>query len=72
MVNPFVVSLDIIVMINILKEMIKILHEKMLKAKMYWFNKCSFQRTSNKWIEVGHISCQIKSPWYEQTDSKVT
>ena len=31
-VNLFVVSLDIRVMINILHEMIKILHEKMLKT----------------------------------------
>ena len=32
MVNSFVVSLDITVMINILQEIIKVLHEKMLKA----------------------------------------
>ena len=31
MVNLFVVSLDITVMINVLQEMTKILHEKMLK-----------------------------------------
>ena len=38
MVNPLVFSLDIPVMINMLYEMIKILHEKMLNA-MYlsWF-----------------------------------
>ena len=32
MVNLFVVSLDITVMVNILREGIKILHEKMSKA----------------------------------------
>ena len=32
MVNSFVVSLDITVMINILQEIIKVLHEKMLIA----------------------------------------
>ena len=32
MVNSFVFSLDITVMINILQEIIKTLHEKMLKA----------------------------------------
>ena len=32
MVNSFVVSLDMTVMINILQEIIKVLHEKMLKA----------------------------------------
>ena len=39
MVNSFVFSLDIPVMINILYEMIKILHEKMLNAiYLYWFH----------------------------------
>ena len=39
MVNSFVFSLDILVMINILYEMIKILHEKMLNAiYLYWFH----------------------------------
>ena len=55
MVNSFVFSLDIPVIINILYEMIKIVHEKMLNAK--W----SLQRTLNKWIEVRHIASQIKS-----------
>ena len=32
MANAFVVSLDITVMINILQEIIQILHEKMAKA----------------------------------------
>ena len=57
MVNSFVFSLDIPVIINILYEMIKIVHEKILNAK--W----SFQRTLNKWIEVRHIASQIKSFW---------
>ena len=39
MVNSFVFSLDISVTINILYEMIKILHEKMLYAiYLYWFH----------------------------------
>ena len=36
MVNSFVVSLDITVMINILQEIIKVLHEKMLKATDFY------------------------------------
>ena len=27
--------------------------------------KRSFQRTLNKWVEVSHISCQVKSSWFE-------
>ena len=39
MVNSFVVSLDITVMINILQDILKILHEKMLKAiNLYWLH----------------------------------
>ena len=39
MVNAFVFSLDIPAMINILYEMIKILHVKMLNAiYLYWFH----------------------------------
>ena len=42
MVNSFVASLDITVMINVLQEIIKILHEKMLKSKnLYWFHSCA-------------------------------
>ena len=38
MVNSFVCSLDIPAMINVLYEMINILHEKMLNAiYLYWF-----------------------------------
>ena len=38
MVNLFIVSLDITVVINILQEIIKILHDKILKAmNLYWF-----------------------------------
>lgn len=38
-VNAFVVSLQIIVMINILQEVIKILHEEMFNAmNLYWFH----------------------------------
>ena len=39
MVNSFVFSLDIPVMINILYEIIDILHEKMLNAiNLHWFH----------------------------------
>ena len=39
MVNSFVLSLDIPVMINILYEMIEILHEKMLNViYLHWFH----------------------------------
>ena len=39
MVNSFAVSLDFTVTINILKEIRKILHEKMLKViNLYWFH----------------------------------
>ena len=39
MVNSFVFSLDIPVLINILSEMIKIMYEKMLNAiYLYWFH----------------------------------
>ena len=39
MVKSFDVLLDITVMINILQEIIKILHEKMSKAiNLYWFH----------------------------------
>ena len=39
MINSFVFSLDIPVMINILFEMIKILHEKMVNSiYLYWFH----------------------------------
>ena len=80
MVNAFVFPLDIPVVINILYEMIKILHEKMLNAiYLYCFhndifaennslnghsNRGTIQRTLNKWIEVRHISCQVKSSCY--------
>ena len=39
MINSFVFSLDISVMVKILHEMIKILHEKTLNAiYLYWFH----------------------------------
>ena len=39
MVNSFVALLDITVIINILQQIIKIMHEKMLKAiNLYWFH----------------------------------
>ena len=38
MANLFIVSLDTTVVINILQEIIKILHDKMSKAiNLYWF-----------------------------------
>ena len=73
-INSFIFSLDIPLMINILYEMIKILHDNMLSAiYLYRFHNdvseennslnatWSFQRTLNKWTVVRHISCQIKS-----------
>ena len=70
MVNSFVVSLDIPVMINILYEMIKILCEKMLDAiYLYWFHNDTLAENNslighsneplNKCIEFRHISCQV-------------
>ena len=66
-VDSFVFLLDITVMINILQEIIKTLHKKMLKAINFYrfhndawekkFTRWSFQRSLNKWIEVRHISC---------------
>ena len=39
MVNSFVALLDITVIINILQQIIKIMHVKMLKAiNLYWFH----------------------------------
>ena len=54
MVNSFVFSLDIPVMINIVYEMIKTLYEKMLNAiYLYWFHsdtlaENNYQQTLNK------------------------
>ena len=53
--------------ISILYEMIKILHEKMLNAIFNdWFHDDtrSLQWALNKWIEVCHISCQVKPSWW--------
>ena len=53
--------------ISILYEMIKILHEKMLNAIFNdWFHDdtWSLQWALNKWIEVCHISCQVKPSWW--------
>ena len=74
MVNSFVVSLYVTVMINILQKILEILHEKMLKAiDFYRFHNSALEksnslnghskRTLNKWIEVCYISCQVKSSW---------
>ena len=47
MVNSFLVSLESPVMINILYEMIKILHEKMLNAiYFYWFQKYTSEKNN--------------------------
>ena len=47
MVNSFLVSLESPVMINILYEMIKILHEKMLNAiYFYWFQKDTSEKNN--------------------------
>ena len=48
MVNSFVVSLDITVIINILQSLIKIMHEKMLKAaNLYWVHKDASERNNS-------------------------
>ena len=48
MVNSSVVSLDIIVMTNILQEIIKILHEKMSKSKiLYWFHNSASEENNS-------------------------
>ena len=58
MIISFVSSLDIPVTNNVLYKMIKILQEKMLNAM--------------QWIEVCHISCQVKSSCIEVRNSPVT
>ena len=75
-VNLFVVSLILLlmaVMINMLLEIIKILHEEMIKTlnsvvlfpqrciREKELTKWSFQGTSNISIEVLHTSSQLKS-----------
>ena len=48
MVNSFAFSLYSIVMINILVEIIKILHEKMLKAiTLYWFHNDASEKNNS-------------------------
>ena len=48
MVNSFVVSLDVTVMINILQLIIKILHKKMLKAiNLYWSLNDALERNNS-------------------------
>ena len=54
MVNSFVVSLDIAIMVNILQEINNILHEKVLKAiNLYWFHNNASEK--NKSLN-GHSS----------------
>ena len=48
MINWFVILLDIYVMINVLYEMIKILHEKMLNAiYFYWFHNDTSEKNNS-------------------------
>ena len=48
MVNSFVVSLDITAMINILQQIIKIMHEKMSKAiNLYWSHNYASKRNNS-------------------------
>ena len=75
MVNLFVLALDIPVIINILYEMIKILHNKILNA--IYLNQFhndtsdennslwSFQQTLHKRIEARHISQQKNPSWWK-------
>ena len=45
--NLFIVSLDMTVMINVLQEIIEILHEKMLKAiDLYWICNDASEKTN--------------------------
>ena len=70
-VNSFVVLLDITVMINILQQIIKVLHEKILKViNLYWFlndasekhNSLNGHSNESRIKEsVRHTSCQTKS-----------
>ena len=58
MVNLFVSSLDIPVMMNILNEMMKkSLHEKMLNAiYLYWFH-------NDTWEENNSLNGHSNKPW---------
>ena len=47
MANSFDFSLDITVMIHVLQEIIKILHEKILKAiNLYWFHNDASEKNN--------------------------
>ena len=61
MVNAFVFSLDIPVLINILYEMIKILHEKILNAiYLYWFHNDTL-------AENNSLNGHSNEPWREES-----
>ena len=60
MVNLFVVSLDIPVMVNILYEMIKILLEKMLNAiYLYWFHNDTTEENTS-------LNVHFNEPWINE------
>ena len=55
MVNLFVASLDIIVMINILQEIIKILHENVKVIDLYWFHNDASEKNYS-------LNCHLNKP----------
>ena len=79
MVNSFVFLIRYYLMINILSEMTKILHKKILNTlNLYWYHNDAYEKINSlnghsretlaKWMEVCHISCQVKFLWYNYVD----
>ena len=71
-------SFDFPVMINILYEMIKVLHEKMLNTIcLYWFHNDTLAENNSlnslskkRRFQVRHISCQVNSSCFNKTKLK--
>ena len=60
MVNLILVSLEIPVVINILYEMIKILHKKMLNAMyLYWFHNDTSEKNNS-------LNGHSNEPWINE------
>ena len=60
MVDSFVGSLDITVMINILLWIIKIMHKQMLKTiNLYWFHNDASERNNS-------LNGHSKKPWINE------
>ena len=72
-------SFDFFVMINILYEMIKVLHEKILYTIcLYWFHNDTLAENNSlnslsykPRFQIRHISCQVKSSCFNKTKLKV-